>query len=64
MFVNCFFNAVNTYVEDLLNVGRATKKKFLKYNINTIGDLSNTKPEFLKNTLGKRGVELWSFANG
>jgi DNA polymerase-4 len=51
-------------VEDLLNVGRATKKKFLKYNINTIGDLANTKPEFLKKTLGKRGVELWSFANG
>jgi DNA polymerase-4 len=51
-------------VEDLLNVGRSTKKKFLKYNINTIGDLANTKLEFLKKTLGKRGVELWSFANG
>ncbi|WP_027701841.1 DNA polymerase IV [Metaclostridioides mangenotii] len=51
-------------VEDLLNVGRSTKTKFLKYNINTIGDLANTKPEFLKKTLGKRGVELWSFANG
>ena len=54
----------NLPVEDLLNVGRATKKKFLKYNINTIGDLANTKPDFLKKTLGKRGVELWSFANG
>lgn len=51
-------------VEDLLNVGRATKKKFVKFNINTIGDLANTKPEFLKKALGKRGVELWSFANG
>ncbi len=54
----------NLPVEDLLNVGRATKKKFLKYNINTIGDLANTKPDFLKKTLGERGVELWSFANG
>lgn len=35
-------------VEDLPEVGRATKKNSMKYNINTIG---NTKSEFLKNNL-------------
>lgn len=35
-------------VEDLLEVGRATKKNFMKYNINTIG---NTWSEFLKKNL-------------
>lgn len=51
-------------VEDLLNVGRSTKRKFIKYNINTIGDLACTRPEFLRKRLGVRGVELWKFANG
>ena len=31
-------------VEDLLNVGRSTKRNFIKYNINTIGDLAKTNP--------------------
>ncbi len=35
-------------VEDLLEVGRATKKNFMKYNINTIG---NTWSEFLKKNI-------------
>jgi len=36
---------------DLLNVGRATKNKFIKYNINTIGDLALADPIFT--SLGK-----------
>lgn len=54
----------NLPVEDLLNVGRSTKKKFIKFNINTIGDLANSNPGFLKKHLGVRGVDLWKFANG
>ena len=51
-------------VEDLLYVGRATKKKFEKANIRTIGDLANTDIKYLKLTLGKMGETLWRFANG
>lgn len=51
-------------VEDLLYVGRATKKKFEKANIKTIGDLANTDIKYLQLTLGKMGETLWGFANG
>lgn len=51
-------------VEELLYVGRATKKKFIKANILTIGDLANTDIKYLKLTLGKMGEVLWGFANG
>ena len=54
----------NLPVEDLLNVGRSTKNKFTKYNIFTIGDLAKTDHNFIRRILGKRGEELWSFANG
>ena len=51
-------------VEDLLYVGRATKKKFEKANICKIGDLAKTDKRYLKLTLGKVGLVLWAFANG
>ena len=51
-------------VENLLYVGRETKKKFINYNIKTIGDLANTNIKFLKDNLGKWGLILWHFANG
>lgn len=51
-------------VGDLLYVGRATKKKLLKYGITTIGQLAQTSPDFLSLTLGKMGLILWQFANG
>ncbi len=51
-------------VEDLLYVGRATKKKFERGNINTIGDLAHTDPKYLRLILGKVGLDLWNFANG
>ena len=50
--------------EDLLYVGRATKRKLFRYGINTIGDIANTSPQFLRSNLGKWGEVLWSFANG
>jgi DNA polymerase-4 len=50
--------------EDLLYVGRATKRKLFRYGINTIGDIANTSLEFLHANLGKWGEVLWSFANG
>ena len=51
-------------VEDLLYVGRATKKKFERANIMTIGDLANADKGYLKATLGKVGEQLWKFARG
>jgi DNA polymerase-4 len=48
----------------LLYVGRATKSKLLKYNINTIGDIARTAPDFLKRLLGINGLTLWKYANG
>ena len=49
---------------DMLGVGRATQKILDSYCINTIGELANTSPTFLKARLGKNGVSLWQFANG
>lgn len=49
---------------DLLGVGRATQKILDSYCINTIGELANTSPTFLKARLGKNGISLWQFANG
>ena len=49
---------------DLLFVGRATKQKLEKYGIHTIGQLAQTRPEFLEQWLGKNGIMLWQFANG
>jgi DNA polymerase-4 len=49
---------------ELLNVGRATTKTLQKHNILTIGDIANTPESFMKKIFGKRGVDLWQFANG
>jgi len=51
-------------VEDLLYVGRATKRKLNRLAINTIGNLANTSPEVLRRLLGKNGLMLRDFANG
>ena len=50
--------------EDLLYVGRATKRKLNKYGIYTIGDLAKADTKLLKRELGVNGVMLWQFANG
>ena len=51
-------------VEDLLYVGRATKRKLNGYGITTIGQLAETDPELLHRWLGKMGYVLSVFANG
>ena len=51
-------------VEDLLYVGRATKRKLNGYGIHTIGELAGTDPELLHRWLGKMGYVLSVFANG
>lgn len=51
-------------VEDLLYVGRSTKKKLERQGIDTIGDLAAASPEKLRRLLGKWGLVLHRFANG
>jgi len=51
-------------VSDLLYVGPATTKKFVRYGILTIGDLARTNPDLLKSMLGKVGHVLYAYANG
>ena len=51
-------------VEELLYVGRATKKKLNNLTIQTIGQLANFDVNLLKNHLGKWGEVLYSYARG
>lgn len=51
-------------VQDLLYVGKATKKKLNLLGIKTIGDLANAEETTLVNLLGKWGSYLHTFANG
>lgn len=50
--------------EELLYVGRATKRKLNQYGIRTIGELATADRKFLHRTLGKMGVVLSVYANG
>ncbi|MCD8036873.1 MAG: DNA polymerase IV [Clostridiales bacterium] len=50
--------------EELLYVGRATKRKLRSVGILTIGDLAKADPKVLKSELGVNGIMLWRFANG
>lgn len=51
-------------VEELLYVGRATKKKLNELTIKTIGDLALFDKKILKTKLGKWGEVLHDYANG
>lgn len=51
-------------VEELLGVGRATKKKLNSLMIFTIGDLAKADPDLVRSKLGINGVYLWNYANG
>lgn len=51
-------------VEDLLYVGKSTKKKLNARGILTIGDLARSDKRYLKSFLGINGEMLWYFANG
>lgn len=50
--------------EDLLYVGRATKRKLFNRGITSIGDIAAAGLEYLRRFLGKWGEFLWVFANG
>lgn len=50
--------------DDLLFVGRATKRKLGNLNIFTIGDIAQTHIEILKDALGKWGQTVYEYANG
>ena len=50
--------------EDLLYVGKATKKHLHTIGIYTIGDIANCPVEILNSNLGKMGEVLHTFANG
>ena len=51
-------------VEDLLFVGPATRRKLLKRNIRTIGELAACDCSTLRSALGKNGEMIWNFAQG
>lgn len=50
--------------EELLYVGKATKRKLNGVGIYTIGDIARAEESFLLRRLGKWGSYLWRFANG
>ena len=51
-------------INDFCGIGKRLKTRLNKYNILTLGDLANTKIEFLFQLLGKVGVDLYEYANG
>ena len=50
--------------EELLYVGKATKRMLNGVGIYTIGDIARAEESFLLRRLGKWGSYLWRFANG
>lgn len=54
----------NLPVEELLGVGKASKKKLNRLMIFTIGDLARGDPDLIRMKLGINGVHLWNYANG
>ncbi len=54
----------NSSAEDLLYVGRATKKKLNNIGIYTIGDIAGCEIGILRRHLGKWGDLIYGFANG
>lgn len=51
-------------VEEIFMVGRATKKKLEKLNVETIGELATYNVEILKSTFKSFGIVLHNYANG
>lgn len=51
-------------VEDLLYVGKATKRKLNRIGVMTIGNLAQISEDVLVSLLGKWGNYLYAFANG
>lgn len=51
-------------VENLFLVGPATSRKLHARNINTIGELAQTDPRFLRSFLKSHGLLIWNYAHG
>lgn len=51
-------------VRDLFMVGSRTEKKLQSRGIFTIGDLANTKRDYIHSWLKKPGLLIWEYANG
>lgn len=54
----------NLPCDEMIMVGKATKKKLNKFNVNTIGDIACSDKNFLIKNFGKWGEYLYTFANG
>ena len=50
--------------DELLYVGRSTFKKLQAVGINTIGDLANSDPYFIRKLLGIHGDQIRTYARG
>ncbi len=51
-------------VNDLFMIGKASSKKLLSLDINTIGDLANKDIDFLTGHFKSMGKMMWEYANG
>lgn len=51
-------------VEEMLFIGKSTKRKLEKFNICTIGELANCDLSFLTKNFGKWGQYIYNYANG
>ena len=51
-------------VRDLVGIGPTTERKLNKIGIFTLGDISQTPINMMKNLLGINGVYLWQYCNG
>ena len=51
-------------IRDLFMVGSRTEKKLQSRGIFTIGDLANTKRDYIHSWLKKPGLLIWEYANG
>ncbi|MBD5561057.1 MAG: DNA polymerase IV [Clostridia bacterium] len=49
---------------EMLGVGPATRRKLEKRSIDTIGQLAQTDPQYLRDWFGVNGLRLWRHANG
>lgn len=54
----------NLPANDMIGVGKATKKKLDSIGIYTLGDLAKNDPSMLRLIFGKSGEQLWRFAAG
>ena len=51
-------------VEEMIGIGKATKRKLNQIGVFTLGELARTDLEVLKRRLGINGYYLWKYANG